>query len=208
LWLWLWLWLRSRLWLWLWLCVFEEATSIGCVWRGGSVFLQCCNPFLVAGVSLAVLLAMAGQGYCGCFCGRKTHTRKIQDETQVRLGKTRIAHFLPPQVAQSVRENGPVTSDALDPMYIGTWIAEVAIVHPNGDLIRKYNTQQRRLEQASPRSRGASLHLPPWSFLELRCYRAAVAACPAGGGGGGWAILYVPFSPVVPLSAFPVAHTS
>ena len=48
-----------------------------------------------------------------------------------------------------VKENGPVkdVSNTSDQRYKGTWIAEVTIAHPNGDLIRKYNTQQQRLEQ-------------------------------------------------------------
>ncbi len=49
----------------------------------------------------------------------------------------------------TIKKNGPVTdvSNTGDPRYLNTWIAEVVIAHPNGDLIRKYNAQQKRLEE-------------------------------------------------------------
>lgn len=45
-------------------------------------------------------------------------------------------------------ENGPVIdySNTGDPMYANSWIAEVVIAKPNGDLIRKYKAQQKRLD--------------------------------------------------------------
>ncbi len=47
-----------------------------------------------------------------------------------------------------VQDNAPVadTSNTGDSMYLGSWVAEVCVVHPNGDLIRKYKAQQKRLK--------------------------------------------------------------
>jgi hypothetical protein len=52
-------------------------------------------------------------------------------------------------------ENGPVIdySNTGDPMYANSWIAEVVIAKPNGDLIRKYKAQQKRLEMVRVVSR-------------------------------------------------------
>ena len=60
-----------------------------------------------------------------------------------------MAKFLPPPIPKEIKENGPVEDNANtgDPMYLGKWVAEVVIAHPNGDLIRKYYQQQKRLEE-------------------------------------------------------------
>jgi hypothetical protein len=66
-----------------------------------------------------------------------------------RTAKGVMARYMPPPIPKSIKENGPVedVSNTGDRRYLGTWIAEVTIAHPNGDLIRKYNVQQKRLEQ-------------------------------------------------------------
>ena len=48
-----------------------------------------------------------------------------------------------------IRENGPVrdTSNTGEHKYENKWVAEVVIAHPNGDIIRKYNAQQARMEE-------------------------------------------------------------
>ena len=50
---------------------------------------------------------------------------------------------------ESLNENGPVVdvSNTGDAMYMNSWIAEVTIVHPMGDIIRKYRQQQRRWDK-------------------------------------------------------------
>jgi hypothetical protein len=53
------------------------------------------------------------------------------------------------QKATPLVNNAPVTNNTNtgDDVYVGTWVAEVSIAHPNGELIRRYNQQQARLQQ-------------------------------------------------------------
>ncbi len=58
-------------------------------------------------------------------------------------------------------ENAPVSdiSNSSDSRYMGTWVAEVALAHPNGDIIRKYQGEQSRLEQVRNTEMVVCLHL-------------------------------------------------
>jgi hypothetical protein len=51
--------------------------------------------------------------------------------------------------SSAIVENAPVENvdNSRDPRYMGTWVAEVAVAHPNGDVIRKYQGQYQRLQQ-------------------------------------------------------------
>ena len=88
-------------------------------------------------------------GYC-CGCvSRKAHSRQTEDHAlrynmmmhealgggEVSAGQTALL------------ENGPVedVSNTRDFSYRGSWVAEVVMAHPNGDLIRRYKEQKARL---------------------------------------------------------------
>ena len=88
----------------------------------------------------------AWQGFCCCI-RRKTKPRQLK-QADVRTGEVHRFRYEVGAAATHL-ETGPVldNSNTNDPMYLGSWIAEVSIAHPNGDLIRKYQEQQQRLEQ-------------------------------------------------------------
>jgi hypothetical protein len=97
-------------------------------------------------------------GFCGCF-RQKLRPRMTQQHQQLsssdrsfssrvmRAANNRFRHT--EESEQSLRENAPVSnnSNTGHEMYMGSWIAEVTVVHPIGDLIRKYQGQQKRYEK-------------------------------------------------------------
>jgi hypothetical protein len=95
------------------------------------------------------------QGFC-CLIGRKTRKRPVAVEALedqplvIDTPQGRFHHQTQQsQVRAFFRENAPVDNYANtgDAMYLHRWVAEVTVAHPNGILIRKYQSQRARLEQ-------------------------------------------------------------
>ena len=104
------------------------------------------------------------QGFCFCF-RKKSQPREFRTVTTVptssqaesshevaaRLQAASRDRFRHSDEQAATGDNLPVSdvSNTGDPlqMYRGSWIAEVTVVHPFGELISMYQSQQRRLEQ-------------------------------------------------------------
>jgi hypothetical protein len=99
-------------------------------------------------------VAAMSQGFC-CLIGRKTRKRPVAVEALedqplvIDTPQGRYHHHTHPQVRAFFRENAPVDNYANtgDAIYLHRWVAEVTVAHPNGSLIRKYQSQRARLEQ-------------------------------------------------------------
>jgi hypothetical protein len=101
----------------------------------------------------------ASQGHCLCCCARKTKKRvvhTIASYTALQRSGNVDGALLKQDDLLSMTENRPVSStgNTGDDMYLNTWVAEVAVAHPNGSLIRRYRQQQSRLTEVRARRSG------------------------------------------------------
>lgn len=104
------------------------------------------------------------QGFCFCF-RKKSQPREFRTVTTIPTsGQAESSNEIAARMQAAARDrfrhsdehastgdNVPVSdvSNTGDPLqiYRGSWIAEVTVVHPFGELISMYQSQQRRLEQ-------------------------------------------------------------
>lgn len=90
------------------------------------------------------------QGFCWCIRSKSKRRTTLFDlaEKNAELRRRLMTISSRGYDHDRMAKNAPVTdtSNTGNAMYMNSWVAEVAIAHPNGDLIKKYNLQQKRLE--------------------------------------------------------------
>ena len=107
-------------------------------------------PVSVSTVRDLIGVCVWPQGFCCCIRrkkrGRVTAFNATQNNVVARGRTVQVNKRSKEELRMA--ENKPVgdVTNTGDAMYAGSWVAEVSVCHPNGELIRKYRAQQDTME--------------------------------------------------------------